>query len=222
MANRYPELTPSEIQAANQRAQANRVNDFAIQEAQKQKCITELLQDEADMEAMMQANETRVTLREDTFRENFLPFIDGTISKRLPPGMTEEQIRAEATRAWWGLAGGAHNEVDVVDYSGKVCFTVPPTSETNLLHMDSSKNELQAVNQYQMEKRAGMPQYADQILQAGLQRKLDHLLSKSVDHQETIKKVDKMYEFYNLTPPSKELKLANSSSQNYPTDEFDM
>lgn len=221
MAHRnYPELSAAEIKQADERARNSAINQSAITEAIRQRSLEFLQREEQMIESMMESMEDRIRIDEYMFRENFLPFLDGSIKDRLPPGVTEEQLRTEAMQTWWAISGGIHNEVDVVDATGKVCFTVPPTSETNLLHMDSSKNDLQAVNEFQMEKRAGLPTFADEILNDGLNRKLKHLLSKPAVHDETIKKVDQMYRHYNLTPPSEEKKAAQAPEHN-PADEFD-
>lgn len=65
----------------------------------------------------------RQTISEDLFVGAFLPFF-------LNSPTADERI---SMKTWYGIAGGAFNEVNVVDRAGKVIFAVPPIMSNKLV-----------------------------------------------------------------------------------------
>jgi hypothetical protein len=66
---------------------------------------------------------SRQTIAEDMFVSVFLPFFLNApdVDKRI------------TMQTWYGIAGGAFNEVNVLDRAGKVIFAVPPVMSNRLV-----------------------------------------------------------------------------------------
>lgn len=108
--------------------------------------------------------DTRPTarVREDLFSKGFLPFFLG-----LPE--SDPRITMEV---WHGLAGGPYNEVSVVDASGKVLFSVPPTMSNRMVAPMTGEGgrALSSLLSHATIRETHIPGTGAHLLQEGLKR----------------------------------------------------
>jgi len=108
-------------------------------------------------------NNPKVRLPENVFVNYFLPFFSGTA--------TAESINARnVISEWIGVAGTAMAEVDIIDVSGQVIFTVPALFDTDMINIaakQAGQSMSDIVNEYSLRK-AGVPQAATNYLNTAL------------------------------------------------------
>lgn len=161
-----------------------------------------IMQEEAFIRTLMPEAETdRTRYPEAEFRRHFLPVFSGEAEKNLPPGYTPERLRGEAHTYWATIAGGLSCEVDVVDETGEVVFTVPALSDTSVLNTAQNPNTpgLKNLQEDVLQDIQGRPDVANARLLNGLENKISTLVSAGTgDRVKTLSRLAKMHAYYGL------------------------
>lgn len=180
-------------------------------DALRKEHLDNIRRDEKHIEHFMRdgGTPTRNRFPEHMFRENFLPIITGDAFKRLPEGMSEDDLREQAHVMWSRVAGSPTAEVDVVEPDGSVAFTMPPMSSiknANTSHPRETAPPIAAYTKKFMEKAAGQPTIAKAYLNRGISEKIAHMFSTVDTEAERIeesKKLEKMRDYYGLPKDAK-------------------
>lgn len=114
------------------------------------------------------ASQVKTQLPEHVFVNFFLPFFAGR------PVLPGRNVVAE----WIGVAGTPMSEVDVVDSTGQVLFTVPAIFNTNILEIANRKagrSFADIFSEYELRK-AGVPIAANGYLAQNLHSKASEIV----------------------------------------------
>jgi hypothetical protein len=114
------------------------------------------------------SSQAKTQLPENVFVSYFLPFFAG---QPVAPG---RNVVAE----WIGVAGTPMSEVDVVDVSGQVLFTVPAIFNTNILEIanrQAGRSFADIFSEYELRK-AGVPIAANGYLAQNLHSKASEII----------------------------------------------
>lgn len=137
----------------------------------------------------------RNKLLEPLFRQYFLPFFTNSVV----PSPDNS-----AYAYWVGVAGSPTSEVDVIDESGKILFTVPALLNTNSLEVLQSRHRGPSVKDLYLEyaqMSQGLAPVATNAWNRGLYDKMqDIITSDNPSYQSDREKWKKIYDYYGLTP----------------------
>lgn len=140
--------------------------------------------------------DNRVRYPESRFRHYFAPFFLGIFE--VPP-------QYNLLMLWVSEIGSYHVEVDVVDGQGNVLFVVPAILNTdglNLSHNAQSRIRFNGLESVYKADQMNNPQGAILNYYNGIAKKLGSMFNGYSPDPNHIHKWLKIFEYYNVTPPS--------------------
>lgn len=132
-------------------------------------------------------------LPEHMFRKDFLPYFSGKV---------RDDAKLNITTHWVAIAGTPASEVDVVDESGKVLFSVPPLMTTDWLHSGNGGVRGRSFNEiltHAKNQGARLPHLSDQVIGNQGTQKINSM-SVSTD-QSSESKWKNIFQRYNIAAP---------------------
>lgn len=157
-------------------------------------------------EILDETNFARTKLPEEVFVKNFLPYFSGQSSIKDNP---------QIVPTWISIAGSPMAEVDVVDATGQVQFTVPAfydTTVVNATRQSRAGSDIGLiVNQYTQEKN-NLPQTAETHVVQHLSQKGQEIVQPSVNFQDNQKKWITIFERYGLSSPLTQTKQEDTNT----------
>lgn len=139
---------------------------------------------------------------ENVFVDNFLPFFAGKV---------QDNADLKIMTNWIGVAGSPMNEVDVVDASGKVIFTVPPIYSTNFLSTSARNGpSFNDIVKYAQIQSTRIPDLGDRIIGTDGVNMVAAMAPNPADkHTQAWKKI---HDRYNIKPTA-DMKIEGEKTQ---------
>lgn len=138
---------------------------------------------------------TRNKLHESIFRVSFLPFFTNSVAP---------SPENNAYAYWVGVAGSPTSEVDIIDDSGTVLFTVPALLNTNTLEVMQNRHRGPSVKDMYLEyahASQGLAPVATNAWNRGLYDKMNDIItSTNPASQSDQEKWNKIFQYYGLAP----------------------
>lgn len=150
----------------------------------------------------------RNKLHEPIFRQYFLPFFTNAVA----PSPDNN-----AYAYWVGVAGSPTSEVDVVDDSGEVLFTVPALLNTNSLEVLQNRHRGPSMKDMYLEYAQlsqGLALVATNVWNRGLYEKMQDIIKTNNPAMQTdVDKWKMIYAYYNLTPVQNSTPINTGSTE---------
>lgn len=136
-------------------------------------------------------DKTKIT--EECFKNNFLPFFSGQAE------MKDVNTYSNFYNNWIQVAGTPMNEVEVIDNSNNVIFTVPSLLDTNIVKVmvKPNKSFSQIFDEFNLRKKSITGNSAS-ILQNDIDNKLDEAIDPKSIYNETEKKWQNIFSRYGI------------------------
>ena len=106
------------------------------------------------------------SLPENVFASYFLPYFSG-----ITPIMPESTVIAD----WISIAGAPTNEVDIVDQTGRVIFTVPPLFDTGVIDTTRDSGRFISIYDQYTLQNTNIPSLANNFLMNALANKASEI-----------------------------------------------
>ena len=146
-------------------------------------------------------------LPEDIFVNHFLPFFSGKDSDGSKKKMGE----------WIGIAGNATAEVDIIDPTGEVLYTVPSMMNSNALDISNRKvgdTISEMVSNYKL-REAHIPGTGQNYLNHESAQKVERMVHReNLPINQTEKRWLEIFNRYNLNPGNGSNGTANGTAAN--------
>lgn len=135
--------------------------------------MEELIADNNRLDNFLNNEIEKRYLPESLFVTNFLPYFCGEL---------ELTQNTKLLDMWYTIAGGQFNEVDIVDISNTVIFTVPAIVNSDIINPRANRGDLSFSDIVTLSKLKSniTPVAGDNALQQGLVIKIEQLREKKI------------------------------------------